>query len=106
MMNTIKQKCIETSLIQRTIKNPIFRRVLMCLCVLAILVTMIVPTWQVYTEDGRSSTLISYNEPNTRGESLFVAASALNVDFENKRYTINFSIQPNGTLSNAYGQLT
>ncbi|RCH92740.1 hypothetical protein CU098_007531 [Rhizopus stolonifer] len=78
----------------------------MCLCVLAILVTMIVPTWQVYTEDGRSSTLISYNEPNTRGESLFVAASALNVDFENKRYTINFSIQPNGTLSNAYGQLT
>ncbi|KAG1137425.1 hypothetical protein G6F37_011344 [Rhizopus arrhizus] len=66
---------------------------------------MIVPTWQVYTEEGRSSTLISYKEPNLRGESLYIAASVLNVDFLNKKYTINFLVQPNGTLANEYGQL-
>lgn len=53
----------------------------------------------------RSSTLISFNEPNIRGESLYIAASVLNVNFSEKRYTINFSIQPNGTLANEYGQL-
>ncbi|PHZ10404.1 uncharacterized protein RHIMIDRAFT_245502 [Rhizopus microsporus ATCC 52813] len=66
---------------------------------------MIVPTWQVYLEEGRSSTLISFNEPNIRGESLYIAASVLNVNFSEKRYTVNFSIQPNGTLANEYGQL-
>jgi hypothetical protein len=53
----------------------------------------------------RSSTLISYKEPNLRGESLYIAASVLNVDFLNKKYTINFLVQPNGTLTNEYGQL-
>ncbi|KAG1467216.1 hypothetical protein G6F56_004531 [Rhizopus delemar] len=66
---------------------------------------MIVPTWQIYIEEGRSSTLISYKEPNIRGESLYIAATVLNVDFSDKKYTINFAIQPNGTLANEYGQL-
>lgn len=65
--------------------------------------TMIKPQFQFSLY--RSSTLISFNEPNIRGESLYIAASVLNVNFSEKRYTINFSIQPNGTLANEYGQL-
>ncbi|EIE91856.1 hypothetical protein RO3G_16567 [Rhizopus delemar RA 99-880] len=66
---------------------------------------MIVPTWKTYIEEGGSSTLISYKEPNIRGESLYVAATVLNVNFSDKKYTVNFAIQPNGTLANEYGQL-
>lgn len=53
----------------------------------------------------RSSTLISYRDPNIRGESLYISASVLHVDFSDKKYTINFIIQPNGTLANEFGQL-
>ncbi|KAG1142958.1 hypothetical protein G6F37_007226 [Rhizopus arrhizus] len=66
---------------------------------------MIVPTWKTYIEEGGSSTLISYKEPNIRGESLYIAATVLNVNFSDKKYTVNFAIQPNGTLANEYGQL-
>ncbi|KAG1047169.1 hypothetical protein G6F46_004143 [Rhizopus delemar] len=98
-------RCIEASFVQKITRHHVCRRLFISFLILAALLTMIVPTWQVYTEEGRSSTLISYKEPNLRGESLYIAASVLNVDFLNKKYTINFLVQPNGTLANEYGQL-
>lgn len=53
----------------------------------------------------RTSTLISYRDPNIRGESVYIAASVLTVDFSAKTYTINFVLQPNGTLANEFGEL-
>ncbi|KAI9031528.1 hypothetical protein CLU79DRAFT_694038 [Phycomyces nitens] len=37
--------------------------------------------------------------------SLYVAASVMDVNFNEKSYKVHFLIQPNGTLANAYGQL-
>ncbi|KAI7862934.1 hypothetical protein BDF14DRAFT_1848989 [Spinellus fusiger] len=73
--------------------------------VLAVLLTIIIPTWQIYTEEGKTSTLISYRDPNIHGESLYVAASVMDVNFQEKTYKVHFLIQPNGTLVNLYGQL-
>ncbi|KAL0080878.1 hypothetical protein J3Q64DRAFT_1643857 [Phycomyces blakesleeanus] len=38
--------------------------------------------------------------------SLYVAASVMDVNFNEKSYKVHFLIQPNGTLANAYGQLS
>ncbi|GAA5805806.1 hypothetical protein HPULCUR_011332 [Helicostylum pulchrum] len=95
----------ENEKIQKVLSSKIYKRMFVSFLILAGLLTVIVPTWQVYTEEGRSSTLISYRDPNIRGESLYIVVSVLNVDFSEKTYTINFILQPNGTLANEFGQL-
>jgi hypothetical protein len=60
---------------------------------------------RTHYNNNRSSTLITYKDPNIRGESLYISASVLSVDFSEKSYTINFIMQPNGTLADEFGQL-
>ncbi|KAG2177174.1 hypothetical protein INT43_007831 [Umbelopsis isabellina] len=87
------------------------RRLFPAVIVIAILVTIVgelasqkcIPTWQIYTEESRQGTLVSYQEPNDRGESLYIQASLMDVDFTAKTYKIHFLLEPNGTLAGDNG---
>lgn len=46
---------------------------------------------------------MSYQEPNDRGESLYIQASLMDVDFTAKTYKIHFLLEPNGTLAGDNG---
>lgn len=48
---------------------------------------------------------MSYQGPNDRGESLFVQASLMDVDFTQKIYKFHFLLEPNGTLAGDNGVL-
>ncbi|KAF7722559.1 hypothetical protein EC973_002949 [Apophysomyces ossiformis] len=77
--------------------------------------------WKEYISvtDGREDTIHTYdlklmkpgetlvypNKPNAKGELLYVVGSVLDVDSTEKSYKIHFTIQPDGTLANEYGQL-
>ncbi|KAG0168513.1 hypothetical protein DFQ30_004647 [Apophysomyces sp. BC1015] len=50
-------------------------------------------------------TLVHNSVQNAHGELLCVVASVLDVDSTEKTYKIHFTVQPNGTLANEYGQL-
>ncbi|ORY95570.1 hypothetical protein BCR43DRAFT_475485 [Syncephalastrum racemosum] len=93
------------SLIRRVLCSSTLRRTLAAAIVLAALGSVIVSTWHIYSRDGRASSLISYTDPNTDGESLHIRASVLDVDFSDKSYKVHCTIKPNGTLADDYGQL-
>jgi hypothetical protein len=48
---------------------------------------------------------MSYQGPNDRGESLFIQASLMDVDFTQKTYKLHFLLEPNGTLAGDNGVL-
>ncbi|KAI9498102.1 hypothetical protein BDB00DRAFT_950529 [Zychaea mexicana] len=85
--------------------NRAFRKVLVTFFLLASLIAIIIPTWKIYSKDGQETTLIAYNAPNIHGESLYISATVLDVDFALKTYRLHCLIKPNGTLANEYGQL-
>jgi hypothetical protein len=48
---------------------------------------------------------MSYQEPNDRGESLYIQASVMDLDFTAKNFKIHFLLEPNGTLTGDNGVL-
>ncbi|KAI8144019.1 hypothetical protein BJV82DRAFT_556856 [Fennellomyces sp. T-0311] len=86
--------------------NRFLRRALAIIVPLAALVAIIIPTWKIYSKEGRASTLISYSAPNMHGESLYISATVIDVDFSEKTYRLHCMIRANGTLANEYGQLS
>lgn len=63
------------------------------------------PILQILTIFHRQGTIVNYQDPNDRGESLFIQASVMDVDFTAKSYKIHFLLEPNGTLAGDNGVL-
>ncbi|KAI9281212.1 hypothetical protein BC943DRAFT_382833 [Umbelopsis sp. AD052] len=99
-------KTTEKRLWMKLRNNIWIRRLFPAFLIIAILVTIIVPTWQIYSEESRQGTIVNYQDPNDRGESLFIQASVMDVDFTAKSYKIHFLLEPNGTLAGDNGVLS
>ncbi|KAI7860143.1 hypothetical protein BDC45DRAFT_564147 [Circinella umbellata] len=83
----------------------ILKKLVIIIFIVGSLLAIIIPTWRIYSKDGQETTLVSYSAPNNHGESLYISANVLDVDFSGKTYRLHCTVKPNGTLANEYGQL-